>query len=151
MRFLLGITLVLWLAACNSEPAIVATLPPRPTPNPTGEALALSSAEQTLTETSAMLLGEHIFRQRCAVCHGETGVGDGATALDANLPMPDLSDPTRTEATTPATWLQIITEGRPDLMMPPWDASLNDNERLAVALYSYHLGGRTVKLKDFVP
>lgn len=72
------------LGACtglSDKPVIVATIPP----------------PQSVAQAS---VGERIFADRCASCHGMDGRGGGAVALSANLQTPDFTDPTTRQATT---------------------------------------------------
>jgi mono/diheme cytochrome c family protein len=87
--------------------------------------------------------GAPIYQVRCANCHGPTGKGDGAQAVQAGLEMPDLTDPAQVWETTPARWYEIISNGVAGKAMPPFgDASnnpLREAERWDLVFYLYTL------------
>jgi mono/diheme cytochrome c family protein len=120
------------LAACgglSGEPDIIRTFPP-----PTEAPIILPQVPPNLA------LGEQIYRANCTACHGESGAGDGETALDTpamNLPNFQLAE--AIDGQTPEDYYEIITNGRLDKFMPPWVESLTDEERWAVAMYVYTL------------
>jgi mono/diheme cytochrome c family protein len=84
-----------------------------------------------------------IYEERCALCHGPAGQGDGARAIEVNLSMPDLTDPAIFRETTPARWFDIISNGVADEAMPPFgDASSNplrQIDRWNLVFYLYTL------------
>lgn len=125
LRWLLGITtLVIFVSACTglaSEPAIVRTVPPRP----------------TIDTTNPEDLGATVFAARCASCHGETGHGDGAVAMDAGLDVPDFTLEVTSINQSLTEWTNTIRFGRLENMMPPWENSLSDEEIEAVAAYTF--------------
>jgi mono/diheme cytochrome c family protein len=90
------------------------------------EAAAVENPVPATDESVAA--GAAVFAQNCAVCHGENGEGDGplAETLDkqpANLHeshVQDLSD---------GALFWIITHGRPETPMPPWDNVLSETDR----------------------
>jgi mono/diheme cytochrome c family protein len=84
-----------------------------------------------------------IYEARCLTCHGPTGQGDGARAVQASLAMPDLTDPALWRETTPARWFDIISNGVQDKAMPPFgEASSNplrQIDRWNLVFYLYTL------------
>lgn len=131
---LAGALLVLLLSACGGlagEPEIIATVPP-PTALP---------SDVGFPETAPDLaLGAQIYAARCTDCHGENGRGDGELVASGEVPYPgDLTDPETMRAQTPEDHFQIITNGNIENLMPPWRAALTEDERWAVALYTYTL------------
>lgn len=76
MRFLIAIALIFTLAACIPNNPVKMSMTPNPLPNTPEVAAA----------------GKVIFEQRCQMCHGVEGRGDGPAALalatkPANLRM----------------------------------------------------------------
>ncbi len=106
------------------------------------EAAALANPVRLTDESVAA--GATIYAQNCAVCHGETGEGDGpaAAALEkkpANLHadhVQELSD---------GALFWIITHGKPDTPMPPWDNILTETERWEVVNFLRTFGGAEIK------
>ena len=51
--------------------------------------------------------------------------------------MPAFTDPETARHQTPQEWFSTITNGRIENLMPPWGDSLSEEDRWAVALYTY--------------
>ncbi|MFW5691431.1 MAG: c-type cytochrome [Chloroflexota bacterium] len=132
-RLLLLLALSL-LAACDGlggEPEIVATLVPLPTAAPVADDASGAGGDS----------GAALFARHCAACHGADGRGDGAVALEADLSVPDFTDPAVRDALSFEGWLTVIREGRLERMMPPWQNSLTAEQIHAVGEYTYNLAG----------
>lgn len=124
------IALAVILAACGGlggQPDIVSTLPP-PTP-------------ASLPDTPPNLVqGAQIFAARCVECHGVNGAGDGQLVLDGAVPDPgNFNDPEFMSGKSPLTYFNVITNGRIENLMPPWENALTQEERWAAAMYVYTL------------
>ncbi|HEX2992026.1 MAG TPA: c-type cytochrome, partial [Anaerolineales bacterium] len=130
---LLLAALTLVASACNFTLAEDVTPPPgyvAPTPLPT---LVLSPSQAPSVEN-----GRLIYAEKCAACHGETGLGDGEQGIQLNVTVPAFGLPEIARPKTPATWFTTVTRGRIDRFMPPF-ASLNDQERWDVVAYAMTL------------
>lgn len=58
-------------------------------------------------------LGKHEYDSKCAVCHGSTGMGDGAYAGMLNIKIPDLTIlAQRNHGMFPVLWVQEVIDGR---------------------------------------
>jgi mono/diheme cytochrome c family protein len=131
--FILIAIFTLILAACNYTLAEDVTPPPGyipPTPMPT---LVLSPAQAPSVES-----GRAIYAEKCAACHGETGLGDGAQGIQLGVTVPAFGLAEIARPATPADWFTIVTRGRMDRFMPPF-ASLNDEQRWDVVAYAMSL------------
>ncbi len=124
----------LLLAGCGGlagEPAIVATMPP-----------ATASIEYPIT-TPDLAVGASVFAEHCTKCHGLSGAGDGeligSGQNQIGVAPPSFKDASTSAEQTPLWWYQTITNGNLAKQMPPWKDALNDDERWAVALYTYTL------------
>lgn len=84
-------------------------------------------------------MGEAIYQQNCAACHGSQGQGDGPTAAQLSNPVPALADPQLARQASPSEWFQVVKEGRMDRLMPPWKDRLSDAEIWNVVAYAYSL------------
>jgi mono/diheme cytochrome c family protein len=82
--------------------------------------------------------GESIFAEKCAPCHGETGMGDGSLADQLPNPAPAIGTEEVARKSTPAEWYRIVTEGNLERRMPPF-TSLSDRQRWDVLAYVYSL------------
>lgn len=121
------------LSACNFTLAEDVTPPPgyvAPTPLPT---LVLSPLQAPHVEN-----GRAIYTEKCAACHGETGMGDGEQGIQLGVTVPAFGLPEIARPATPAEWYTVVTRGRMDRLMPPF-ASLNDQERWDVVAYAMTL------------
>jgi len=128
-RIVLLILIATLLSACNLTLAEDVTPPPGyipPTPVPT---LVLHPPE-----TPNATNGKAIYFEKCAACHGDTGLGDGAQGIQLGVTVPAFALPEVARPSSPAEWYTIVTRGRIERFMPPF-ASLNDQERWDVVAY----------------
>jgi mono/diheme cytochrome c family protein len=78
--------------------------------------------------------GRATYIQNCAICHGESGRGDGPAAAALNPPPADL----RVHMAAGHTDGQLfywISYGFPNTAMPAWQNTLAENERWDVINY----------------
>lgn len=86
--------------------------------------------------TANLLNGQQIFQQRCVLCHGVNGEGDGRMAKVIKEPPPfDL-----TASRIPDEYMKDIIAKGSEAMgrskhMPPWGDSLTEVQIEAVMLY----------------
>lgn len=131
--------LLLFLSVClagcaglSGEPAIVATAPPP---------AASTHGDATPSWQPDIVSGARVFAEHCADCHGSSGDGRGELAVGGSVPQPiDMRNRAEVAAKSPLEWYEIITAGKIENLMPPWQNALSDQERWNVALYSYTLG-----------
>lgn len=129
LRIAILILLATILSACNLTLAEDVTPPPGyipPTPVPT---LVLVPPQ-----TPNVANGEAIYFEKCAACHGQTGLGDGPQGIQLGVTVPAFSLPEIARPASPAAWYTIVTRGKIERFMPPF-ASLNDQERWDVVAY----------------
>ena len=122
------------LAACNFTLAADVTPPPgyvAPTPAPTLGPLFPSSAPDIEN-------GAAIYVEKCAPCHGHTGMGDGPDGKELPVTVAAFALPETAKKASPAAWYTMVTQGNLDRFMPPF-ASLNDQERWDVVSYALTL------------
>ncbi|MGH7585494.1 MAG: FTR1 family protein [Gemmatimonadales bacterium] len=79
--------------------------------------------------------GKQLFGRSCAGCHGDAGRGDGPAAAGLEPPPADLTDPSLT-ASSPLDFYRRITLGVAGTGMPGFEATLEEEDRWAVALYA---------------
>jgi mono/diheme cytochrome c family protein len=72
--------------------------------------------------------GAAIFSQNCAVCHGNTGKGDGPGAAGLN-PKPADLHADHVQGNSDGTLFWIITHGRTGTAMAAWEAILSEEQR----------------------
>jgi mono/diheme cytochrome c family protein len=133
-RFAVLVALSLLLAACNFTMAADVTPPPNyvpPTPAATLGPLFPAQAPSTQN-------GELIFAEKCAACHGATGLGDGEQGIQLGVTVPAFGLPEIARPASPAQWYTVVTRGNLERFMPPF-ASLSDQERWDVVAYALTL------------
>ncbi|MCA9881632.1 MAG: c-type cytochrome [Anaerolineae bacterium] len=131
LTFLFIGLLTIGLAACSGlagEPEIVRTLAPT-------EASASVDMPVSTSSDPAVL-----FAENCTRCHGDTGQGDGSFVQSGQVSdVPDFTDPTAIQDKSVADYFEVITNGRLDKLMPPWNGSMNEAQRWALAFYTYSM------------
>ncbi len=124
----------LLLAACNFTLAADITPPPgyvSPTAAPTLGALFPAAAPDTNN-------GAVIYAEKCAACHGDTGMGDGPQSANLPVTVAALGLPDHASKAIPAAWYNVVTQGNLENFMPPFN-SLTDQERWDVVSYALSL------------
>ncbi len=126
--------IAVFLTACNFTLAEDVTPPPNyvePTPMPTLGPLYPASAPSVEN-------GAAIYVEKCAPCHGDTGMGDGAQGKQLPVTVAALGLPATAQKALPSAWYSTVTQGNIDRFMPPF-ASLSDQERWDVVAYALTL------------
>ncbi len=82
--------------------------------------------------------GAQIYAEKCAACHGERGMGDGAQSSQLTVPVPPLGDLSLAQGVRPVEWYQIVTNGNIERFMPPF-RSLDERQRWDVVAYALSL------------
>lgn len=78
--------------------------------------------------------GKLIYEQRCAVCHGQQGQGDGPEAPFLS-PRPGSLVSAGTSVKSDADLLAVIANGKPRTAMPAWKDLLSEEQRRDVLAY----------------
>jgi mono/diheme cytochrome c family protein len=131
---LLIIIATILLTACNFTLAEDVTPPPNyvpPTPAPTLGPLFPAQAPSTEN-------GAAIFAEKCAPCHGASGLGDGPQGIQLGVTVPAFGLPEIARPASPAQWYTTVTQGNMERFMPPF-ASLSDQQRWDVVAYAMTL------------
>lgn len=145
-QVVLGVLVGGWLALILAGCSLAADVTPPPDaqsflaaqPTPTGEALPLVPPDPRQ--------GETIYREKCAPCHGEQGMGDGPQAAQLPVPVPALADPKRAREANPVAWFRMVTEGNIERYMPGF-RSLSERQRWDVVAYVLSLSLSSSSLK----
>jgi hypothetical protein len=82
----------------------------------------------------AIVRGQNVFQQHCAVCHGRYGHGDGPAAAGLNPPPADLTA-AHVDDHTDGDLFWWLTHGIAGTAMPPWQEQLSEPERWMVVHY----------------
>ncbi|MBN2547809.1 MAG: c-type cytochrome [Anaerolineales bacterium] len=131
--------LILILSACNFSLAGDVTPPPGYQP-PVEQ---VSQVEATSGPLFPLLppdpsRGQPIYVEKCAPCHGDSGLGNGSRAAQLANPVPALSAPELARLSRPVDWYQTVTQGNLEKFMPAFK-SLSDRQRWDVVAYLYSL------------
>lgn len=133
LRYVLAlIVTTLLLASCTLAADI--TPPPGyipPTPGPTMGPLSPAQAPDVEN-------GAAIYAEKCAPCHGDTGLGDGAKGKELPVTVAAFALPETAKKASPAQWYATVTQGNIDRFMPPF-ASLDDQQKWDVVAYALTL------------
>ena len=133
-RFAIALALAFLLSACSLSLAQDITPPPNYVPpTPAATLGPLFPAQAPNTENGAL-----IFAEKCAPCHGVTGLGDGEQGIKLNVTVPAFGLPEVARPASPAQWYRVVTQGNMERFMPPF-ASLSDQERWDVVAYAMTL------------
>ena len=139
MRVLVGGLLVgaglaagLWLAERSTVPVRAA----EDTTSPAVRPPVVLSYEQSN--------GKKLFEHYCAVCHGESGEGDGFNAYNLNPRPRNLADRQAMKAFSDQQIFDVISQGGADRgksnLMPPWGRTLNERQIRYLVAYIRTLG-----------
>ena len=83
--------------------------------------------------------GKKLYGQFCASCHGQSGKGDGAAAAALNPKPRDHTDKDYMSKMSDADMLKVIKNGGASIgkspLMPPWGASLKDDQIQDIIAY----------------
>ena len=127
-------SLAFLLSACNFTLAEDITPPPNYVPPTAAPTLGpLYPAQAPRTENGAA-----IYVEKCAPCHGETGLGDGEQGIQLGVTVPAFGLPEIARPASLAQWYTTVTRGNMERFMPPF-TSLTDQERWDVAAYAMSL------------
>ena len=83
--------------------------------------------------------GKKLYGQFCASCHGQSGKGDGAAAAALNPKPRDHTDKEYMSKMSDDEMLKVIKNGGASVgkspLMPPWGASLKDEQIQDIIVY----------------
>lgn len=138
--------LLLALSACSVSLASDVTPPPDYKP-------ATAAAPQVAAVASVPLLppdpvqGAAIYPEKCAPCHGATGMGNGPQAAQLPNPVAAIGSVELARKARPSDWYNIVTNGKVERYMMPF-RSLNDRQRWDVVAYLYTLSSSPKQIQQ---
>jgi mono/diheme cytochrome c family protein len=89
--------------------------------------------------------GRVFYYERCAVCHGQDGLGDGPLAKSLAAPPPgDLTDNEWKHGDEPNRVLEVIARGIKGTSMQGWESTFDQGELNSLAAYVYYLAKQPV-------
>lgn len=147
---LAAFTAALFLTGCGLSLAEDVTPPPNyrgaltPVADNMGGQASAGQSQPTQSTTQFPLVppdpaqGVAIYTEKCAPCHGETGLGDGAQASNLPNPAAPIGKAEFARQSRPVDWYAMVTNGNLEKFMPGF-TSLNDRQRWDVVAYAYTL------------
>jgi len=101
---------------------------------PAGTSTSGTTGAAKASEVTANLeLGEQVYKQRCALCHGPDGHGNGPGAAALNPKPRNYHDAKYMNSKTDAELLATIHNGKG--AMPAWKAILSETQMQSVLMY----------------
>lgn len=94
-----------------------------------------------LTSSEARTRGAALFRESCALCHGERGDGRGARREGLTTQPRDFTSPDWRASTTPRRVFFAIREGLHGTAMPSWK-TLSERDAWALTAHVLSIGER---------
>lgn len=96
------------------------------------DAAAMPNPVEASAESIAS--GRELFATNCALCHGETGEGDGPAASGLAMPPANLHED-HVQGRTDGSLFYVISHSKPESPMPAWKDILSEDERWHVINY----------------
>jgi mono/diheme cytochrome c family protein len=84
------------------------------------------------SDAASLAAGEQVYMKECAICHGETGKGDGPGAKENKVLPLDFADPKIASQADGALFWKITVGRKP---MPAFKKLLTDTQRWQVVNY----------------
>jgi len=95
--------------------------------------------------------GAAIFAESCAPCHGESGMGGGSQADQLPKQPPNIGSTEIAAQASPVDWFAMVTLGKIDALMPPFEDDLSVQQRWDVLAYVYSLAESEDVLASVLP
>jgi mono/diheme cytochrome c family protein len=121
------------LVGCGGGSQESQTTTETPATTPTTDTSAAGGGNGAGAATASVAVGENVYKQRCVLCHGAGGKGDGPGAAALNPKPRDHTDATYMNTQTDEQLLASIRNGKGQ--MPAWGSILNENEIQSVLMY----------------
>jgi mono/diheme cytochrome c family protein len=139
IHLFLSVFIIVWLSGCNFSLASDVTPPPGYQPQPaTQDQVEATSGPLYPLVPPDPVKGEAIYTEKCAPCHGTSGLGDGPRANELPNPIQPIGKPELARQSSPAAWFKIVSQGNMERFMPAF-TSLTDRQRWDVVAYLYTL------------
>ena len=124
--------------SCGGNKDTTATGNPSPTssaPNPDAPAGTGASATSGAgTGEVSLAVGDKVFHERCELCHGPNGMGDGPGGAALNPKPRNFHDKAVADTLSDAWIEHTIMNGKAGTGMPPWKGIVSESEAKSLIL-----------------
>ncbi|HET6983823.1 MAG TPA: cytochrome c [Myxococcaceae bacterium] len=79
--------------------------------------------------------GEQLYRENCALCHGEKADGRGARSMGLDRKPANFTEPVWARPESASRAFQAISRGVPGSAMPSWESALSPDDRWALVAF----------------
>jgi len=124
-----------WSCGGNKENS--GTGNPSPTssaPNPDAPAGTGTAASGADNGEVSLAVGEKVFQERCVLCHGPNGMGDGPGGAALNPKPRNFHDKAVMDTLSDAWIVHTIMNGKAGTAMPPWKGMVSESEAKSLIL-----------------
>ena len=129
-----------WRLSCAVSLALLALLLVVLTAGTSPRAAQAAPPPQDSTENRPdPRLGQAIYIQKCAACHGDSGMGNGPQAAQLPFPPTQFADALTMRELTPSALFSVTQLGRIERFMPPFGDSTSDPDLWSVIAYAWSL------------
>lgn len=135
VSFVAFVTLAAW--SCSGNKDTTATGNPSPTssaPNPDAPAGSGTAATGADNGEVSLAVGEKVFQERCVLCHGPNGMGDGPGGAALNPKPRNFHDKAVMDTLSDAWIVHTIMNGKAGTGMPPWKGLVSESEAKSLIL-----------------
>lgn len=124
--------------SCGGNKDTTATGNPSPTssaPNPDAPAGNGTAADTSGKNGEVSLaVGDRVFHERCELCHGPNGMGDGPGGATLNPKPRNFHDTAYMKTLSDDQIFQTIMNGKAGTGMPPWKGIVSESEARSLIL-----------------
>jgi high-affinity iron transporter len=79
--------------------------------------------------------GEQLYRENCALCHGENADGRGARSMGLDRKPANFTEPVWKRPESASRAYLAISHGVPGTAMPAWESALSPEDRWALVAF----------------
>ena len=79
--------------------------------------------------------GEQLYRENCALCHGEQADGRGARSMGLNTKPANFTEPIWASPEGASRAFKAISQGIPGSAMPSWESAVSADDRWALVAF----------------
>ena len=123
--------------SCGGNKDTTATGNPSPTssaPNPDAPAGSGATAASGASGEVSLAVGDKVFQERCVLCHGPNGMGDGPGGAALNPKPRNFHDKAVMDTLSDAWIVHTIMNGKAGTGMPPWQGLVSESEAKSLIL-----------------